>query len=327
VTPPSSTVDRRPGDPGSALPEAVSRRVRSTDGTLLAVREWGPDGAPTVVLVHGYPDTSELWHGVVERLAADHHVVAYDVRGAGASDRPRGVRGYRLEQLSRDLAAVLDATTDPGERVHLVGHDWGAIQSWESAASPTVAPRLASFTAVAGPSLDLTGHWVRRRLRLDGRAARQNARQLLHSWYIVAFHLPLLAPLAWRLGIGRAWARVFARSEGVAPPAGHPAPTITRDGIDGIALYRANMLSRVLRPRYGRVEVPLVQIGITLRDNFISPDLYEDLPDLVPELWVRRADAPHWMPVLDPGTVARWVREAVAAVEQGAPRPADAAAR
>ncbi|MEV4422538.1 alpha/beta fold hydrolase [Patulibacter sp. NPDC049589] len=292
--------------------------VRTSDGVALAVREHGDPADPTVVLVHGYPDTQELWSGVVAALEDDHHVVTYDVRGAGESTAPGGLGGYALTRLSDDLLAVIEATV-PGDRaVHLVGHDWGAIQSWESAARGRVARRLSSFTAIAGPSLDLSAHQAR------AAGPRDGLRQLAKSWYILAFHLPVLAPLAWRSGVGRRWPQVFARTEGGPPPAGHPAPTITQDGVNGIGLYRRNMFERLLRPRYARVDVPLVQVGVTLRDAFIDPAIYDDLPGRMPELWVRRADATHWIPVLLPQLVAGWVRDAVRAREDGAAPPADA---
>lgn len=300
------------------VPTPRRRRVTSTDGVTLAVREHGDPADPTVVLVHGYPDTQELWSGVVARLAADHHVVTYDVRGAGESDRPAGLGPYALTQLSDDLLAVVEATTPDGRAVHLAGHDWGAIQNWESAARPWVARRLASLTAVAGPSLDLTAHGSRARGPVDG------LRQLAKSWYIVAFHLPFAAPALWRTVLGRHWARSFRRTEGTSPPPGHPAPTITADGVQGIALYRRNIVERLLRPRYERVDVPLVQVGITLDDAFIDPVLYDDLPGRMPELWMRRAEVTHWAPVLHPELVAGWVRDAVAAREQGAAPPDDA---
>ena len=56
------------------------------------------------------------------------HVVAFDVRGMGASTAPGGARPYRLERLTTDLGAVIDAVS-PGAPVHLVGHDWGACSA------------------------------------------------------------------------------------------------------------------------------------------------------------------------------------------------------
>jgi len=74
--------------------ELRSRTVAGLGGLSLAVQERGRAGAPTVILVHGYPDNHHLWDLVAEHLEADHHVVTYDVRGAGESvtiqvlDRP-----------------------------------------------------------------------------------------------------------------------------------------------------------------------------------------------------------------------------------------------
>jgi len=314
--------------PSEESASPVARRVTSTDGVGLAVTEHGDPTAPTIVLVHGYPDTSELWDGVVQRLRDDFHVVTYDVRGAGRSDRPRRIRDYAMRQLSDDLLSVIDAVA-PGESVHLVGHDWGGIQSWESAARPETAARLSSYTAIAGPSLDLAAVGASAKRKRGELAPRDTVKQLIKSWYILSFHLPFAAPLLWRHYLGRTWAQAFRRTEGVWPPEGHPAETITEDGIDGIKLYRRNMLPRLLRPRYRRVDVPLVQVGITLRDAFIAPDIYDELPGRMPELWFRRADATHWIPVLAPETVAGWVRDAVEYREAGgadgtAAVPADA---
>src|SRR3954462_983114 len=97
---------------------APTRDVISSDGVRLAVYESGPAGAPTVVLVHGYPDNHTLWDETVRLLAVDFHVVTYDVRGAGASEKPAQRRAYRMDQLIEDLRAVLD-TTSPDRPVHL----------------------------------------------------------------------------------------------------------------------------------------------------------------------------------------------------------------
>jgi pimeloyl-ACP methyl ester carboxylesterase len=101
----------------------IERRIES-GGVMLAVTERGDATAKTVLLVHGFPDTSAVWNPVAEALALDYHVVTYDVRGAGKSDVPRPRSAYRLELLVADLEAVIDATS-PGRPVHLVGHDWG----------------------------------------------------------------------------------------------------------------------------------------------------------------------------------------------------------
>ncbi|MCI5104082.1 MAG: alpha/beta fold hydrolase, partial [Algiphilus sp.] len=109
----------------------VSRWIDASD-VQLALYEWGTaEGRPTIVLVHGYPDAASIWQATAEGLARDFHVVAYDVRGAGQSTRPEATAAYALETLVEDLAAVID-TVSPHRPIHLVGHDWGSIQSWEA---------------------------------------------------------------------------------------------------------------------------------------------------------------------------------------------------
>jgi pimeloyl-ACP methyl ester carboxylesterase len=301
----------------SAQPEVRRTRVMSGDVSL-AVYEQGDPAAPTVLLVHGYPDTHHVWDDVAAELAVDHHVVRYDVRGAGDSGVPSGRAGYRLELLGEDLYAVADATS-PGRPVHVVAHDWGSIQAWEAVTGSRSAERIASYTTMSGPCLDHMGFWLRRRLRRPTpRHLGQLASQALHSWYIYLFHLPVLAPAAWRLGLARAWGTVLRVSEGVAPRPGHPHRTIAADAVRGIELYRANMLPRLLRPRPRPTAVPVQAVTLT-KDSFVSPALTEGLEEWAPNLWRRELRATHWSALLKQGpAVAGMVREFVAH-QEGAP--------
>lgn len=76
-----------------ALPDLQPERlfVRSGD-VRLAVHCWGaPDnGKPTLLMVHGYPDNHETWLPLIRQLAGRYRIVAYDVRGAGASTSHAG---------------------------------------------------------------------------------------------------------------------------------------------------------------------------------------------------------------------------------------------
>ena len=91
-----------------ALADATVR----SGAVSLAVAEAGEPARPTVVLIHGYPDTKEVWGPVMERLAPDFHVVAYDVRGAGARAPRAAGRGYDLARLADDFAAVCERSPD-----------------------------------------------------------------------------------------------------------------------------------------------------------------------------------------------------------------------
>ncbi len=155
------------------------------------MNERGERGRPTVVLVHGFPDTSAVWIPLAERLAGEMHVVSYDVRGAGRSDVPASRAGYALPLLVEDLAAVVDQTS-PDALVHLVAHDWGSVQGWEAVITRGLADRFASFTSMSGPPLDHAALWARRHCSLNPGVLWQLLNQALHSWYIAYFQLPLL---------------------------------------------------------------------------------------------------------------------------------------
>ncbi|MFJ8041982.1 SDR family oxidoreductase [Kitasatospora sp. NPDC096147] len=298
----------------------IRRRTVHSAGLPLAVFEQGDPTHPTVILVHGYPDTHVVWDDVAEDLAADHHVVRYDVRGAGESGVPAGRDGYRLELLGADLFAVADAVS-PDQPVHVVAHDWGSVQSWEAVTEPGAERRIASYTSISGPCLDHMGFWMRKRFR---RPTPRHLRQLLvqgaHSWYITAFHLPLLAPATWRLWLARAWPRVLHDLEGVNPRPGHPQPTLKQDAVRGIELYRANMRPAVRAPRERYTEVP-VQLLTLSRDHYVEPFLSEGLEHWAPKLTRRTVSGTHWSALLEHGAVvAGHVREFTGAVSAGQER-------
>lgn len=100
-------------------------RVRSFDGTELHAAVSGPDGAPTLLLCHGYALSSAAWHHQRRDLAGRFRVVAYDQRGHGASG-PAASGDYSATALGRDVAAVLSALGGTGRAVG-VGHSMGGM--------------------------------------------------------------------------------------------------------------------------------------------------------------------------------------------------------
>lgn len=85
----------------------MTDHVTSADGTDLAVRTWGEPGQPVVILIHGLGLSTHSWGHIPEMLAEQHHVIAYDLRGHGASG-PAPTGDYGLAAQAFDLAAVLD---------------------------------------------------------------------------------------------------------------------------------------------------------------------------------------------------------------------------
>ncbi|GGM43698.1 hypothetical protein GCM10012275_13360 [Longimycelium tulufanense] len=278
---------------------AVDRWVES-DGVRLAVREEGNRAGPTILLVHGYPDSAALWDPVVRHLRHRFRIVRYDVRGAGRSGRPAEQDGYRLDRLAADLAAVAREVS-PGRPVHLVGHDWGSVQGWEAVTSSAHAPLFASFTSISGPNLDLGARWLR--AEWSGGNRIRVAGQALLSSYVWFTHVPVLSDLACQLlNSCRAW---LLRRKGIAT-----SPTPGRDAVNGLGLYRANILARLREPRPRRCTVPVLLVVLT-RDLVVRPWVFDDLGEWCPAVRRREVRAGHWAPHSHPGVLARLITDFV----------------
>lgn len=287
----------------------------------LAVYVSGPRDAPPIVLVHGYPDSAAVWEPLRAQLDGGHRVISYDVRGAGASDAPAARSGYRLQRLAADLSAVVDATCG-GKPFHLVGHDWGSIQSWQAVTDPQLKGRIASYTSISGPCLDHAFDHALDRASRGSRHADSAAnkdrmtkqlrgtriRQTLRSWYIFFFHLPWLPELAWRVGGARLWPHWLRVTEHVQAPRD---PAQLRNALNGLNLYRANFLDKLLHPQARRAHAP-VQFIVPLRDRYVGPEL-----SLGQEIWLGsyeriEIDAGHWAVLREPELIAAYIARFVA---------------
>lgn len=284
----------------------MSVEVIGAGGVRLAVQTHGDPGAPTLVCVHGYPDDHSVWDGVVAQLAERFHVVTYDVRGAGASDTPTGRAAYRVDLLEEDLAAVVDAVS-PDRPVHLLGHDWGSIQSWHAVTGERLEGRIASFTSISGPCLDHVGQAVRLLLcRPTVAGTRYVLRQVVLSFYIALFQLPLLPELAWRSGFVWWVLRGLLRLTGDE----RTRPELSNT-LSGLNLYRANVLRRVCAPGERRAHIP-VQVLVPERDAFVAPPVAEQVEWWAPSARIVTVPGGHWAPATHPAAIAARVREFVA---------------
>lgn len=308
-----SETEPHAADPSPAGTAPVTTVLTGSGGLPLAVQDHGgADDAPTVLLVHGYPDDHHVWDLVVPHLLADHRVVTFDVRGAGDSAAPADRSGYRLEHLVADIAIVI-AAVSPDRPVHLVGHDWGSIQCWSAVLDADVAARIASYTSMSGPSLEHIARWIAARRRPGAGRWSAAARQAFRSWYIYAFHTPL-APLAWRSGLTRRWPELLRRGDDVRIDESWPGPLLERNAVNGIELYRANMLPALRGSTAAPTPVP-VRLIIARRDPFVTPALLEGIEEIAPNLIRRELEVGHWAPRSDPDVIAHEIREQVARTE------------
>ncbi|CAL9510679.1 alpha/beta fold hydrolase [Streptomyces sp. enrichment culture] len=128
---------------GPYAPPAPVREltVVSADGARLHVETHGPDGAPAVVLAHGWTCSTAFWAAQIRELATDHRVVVYDQRGHGRSPASAACS---TDALADDLEAVLTATLAPGERAVVAGHSMGAMTVLAAAGRPALTAHAAA---------------------------------------------------------------------------------------------------------------------------------------------------------------------------------------
>ena len=110
--------------PGGAT---VTHRFVDGPGDSETVRwhfvEGGRQDAPTVVFLHGIPDSWYLWHNQVNDLSAEYHVLSIDIKGYGQSEKGPG--DYRHAGVAEQLLGLFDVLEI--EQAHFVTHDRGTL--------------------------------------------------------------------------------------------------------------------------------------------------------------------------------------------------------
>jgi pimeloyl-ACP methyl ester carboxylesterase len=103
-----------------ALPGVEHRYHALATGVRAHVAHAGPEDAPPLLLLHGFPQHWYCWRKVIPLLSADFRILVMDTRGLGWSG-PAG--DYRKARIAEDALALLDELGI--ERAGLAGHDWG----------------------------------------------------------------------------------------------------------------------------------------------------------------------------------------------------------
>jgi pimeloyl-ACP methyl ester carboxylesterase len=109
---------------GTQIPKTFIRRVEA-DGVTVFYREAGPQDAPVVVLLHGFPASSFQYRELIPRLADRYRVIAPDLPGFGFTEVP-GKRQYKytFDSLAKTIEAFTDALNL--KRYALYVFDYGA---------------------------------------------------------------------------------------------------------------------------------------------------------------------------------------------------------
>ena len=122
-------------------------RIGLSTGVTLNVALAGPDDAPPVVMLHGFPESHRTWRLLVPLLEDRFRLIMPDQRGFGESDRPQEVEAYSTDLLLADLFGLTEAMEV--DRFALVGHDWGGAVAWAAAIKGD--PRVERLAIVNSP--------------------------------------------------------------------------------------------------------------------------------------------------------------------------------
>jgi pimeloyl-ACP methyl ester carboxylesterase len=273
----------------SDIPTLAGVRHEFVDagGLRMHVALAGDDGAPPVILVHGWPQSWWAWRKVIPALAEDFRVLAPDLRGHGWTEKPR--QGYAKEQLTTDLLAMMDAFGL--ERATWIGHDWGG---WTGFLAAFRAPeRLVRLLALGIPH-----PW-----------ASPDPRQLA----LLAYQGPVSLPFVGRLVAGPMVRAILQSGRGgerldesdIALFSEQIPPHVT------VAMYRTfltrELLPARLRGRHEALQAPTT-VMVGERDP-VTVGVRRGGVDGQPNLQVEAiAEVAHWLPEQRPDAVIEWAR-------------------
>ena len=135
----------------------------------------------TVILLHGFPETSYMWIKLMDVLVdKGYRVIAPDQRGYSPNARPTLIKEYTLKHTVSDVLAIVDAYNL--KRYHLIGHDWGSSVGWAFVAEHS--NKLYSWTSLSIPHM-----------KAFQEAYRNDLDQQKKSRYIGFFNMPFIPEL------------------------------------------------------------------------------------------------------------------------------------
>ncbi len=156
----------------------IEEKYLHVNGVCLHVMEAGNPEGEVLIFLHGFPEFWYGWKKQIDFFARNNYrVVAPDQRGYNLSSKPAGIKDYKISDLTNDMAALIRQYGN--KKVHLVGHDWGGAVAWSVATSyPELVERLIILNLPHPQVMKDT--------------LKRLPKQMLKSWYMGFFQLPLL---------------------------------------------------------------------------------------------------------------------------------------
>jgi pimeloyl-ACP methyl ester carboxylesterase len=265
----------------------VRDRWFERDGVRLHAVEAGPEDGPLYILLHGFPEFWYGWRKQIPALAeAGYRVLVPDQRGYNLSDKPTSVSAYAVNELVADVLTLAE-----GNRFRLAGHDWGAAVAWTLA---LMHPRqLESLTILNVPHPKV----MMRHLMAD-------PGQMLRSWYILFFQLPLLPEAMFRRTGSQALQRTSRAGTFSAPDLECYQEAWSKPGaVTAMINWYRSLLRRPARPPANDV----VQVPTTViwgkQDAFLKESMAAESVKLCRNGKLVLLDATHWVQHEEPERV------------------------
>lgn len=285
----------------------------------LVCRAAGPEDAPVLLFLHGFPEAAFVWDDMLRHFGSRYRCIAPNLRGYDRSSAPEEVEAYRAKHLVADIAALVAQLGGPVAA--LVAHDWGGAVAWNFAVQhPGLLERLVIINSPHpatflrdlqhDPAQQAASAYMNFLVRPDAEALLEedDYRRLRpffagrHAGEDVAHEEPAWLTPAVQEQYRDAWLRGlrgplnYYRASPLRPP------TPDDDSVMKVEL----------KPEWVTVRVPTWVIWGE-EDSALLPRLLDGLEDYVPRLRVVRIpDASHWVVHEQPQRVAREIEAALA---------------
>lgn len=253
-----------------------------------------------MLLLHGFPEFWYSWRHQIPEFAKDYKVVALDLRGYNDSDKPTGVNAYRMSELIKDVAGVIQGLGY--DRCILAGHDWGGAIAWQFAyAHPEMVDRLIALN-FPHPAKFQQG--------------LRTPQQQFRSSYALFFQLPVLPEFLLQAGDYRLIAEMFSR--GATNRSAFTSEDLNaykdaaakRGALSaGLNYYRSLLQHGPTQLEWGKLTVPTLLIWGE-DDPALGIELTYGTESYVENLTVRYIpNCGHWVQQEQPELVNQYMRE------------------
>ena len=254
-----------------------------------------------MLMLHGFPEFWYSWRYQIPEFAKDYKVVALDLRGYNESEKPQERAAYGMAELIKDVEGAIKGLGY--DRCILVGHDWGGAIAWSFAyAHPEMLEKLIVMNLPHPAKF--------------AEALRSNPQQMLRSWYILFFQLPLLPELLFRFDNYRAVASAFISSAidktAFTPEdlAAYKNAAAKPGALTAMLNYYRNIFPGLLNQReWDVLQVPTLMIWGE-NDKFLGKELTYDTQAYVKDFQLRYIpQCSHWVQQEQPNLVNQYMRE------------------